>query len=376
MQTTLSMQTKADGRTILLGETPKTIRLRQFTEISEAQGYESELKFAQAVVTCNTTERLRMLMEYYKRKDYPNESVESYSQIIQSSQKMNTNIKSTEYKNVVKKKRARKPAMTRRKSSRQKSFKNDFTPPVVKPNKSDRLRNNASKYLRRKTESNPRDRSTVIETGLKEQRKTDRVKCCRSKTLEDDSTLSFGKNNDKSFGKTANHLEQKNDRITSVDSDELDNDKLENKSSNMSQKTSKIDANNYDESLSRGKDLLEAIAPVTNTENVCDDILNDILTGHSDTNYTPYSSSSEFHPTANTPLTSGRSQDSQDSSFLDELLFDCSQRSRDRTQIISSRYESSSREANSFSRSCEVMACVEKPHHCDKEQASIIDDLI
>ena len=369
------MQSKADGRTILLGETPKTIRLRQFTEISEAQGYESELKFAQAVVTCNATERLRMLMEYYKRKDYPNESVESYSQIIQSSQKMNTNIKSTEYKNVVKKKRARNPAMTRRKSSRQKSFKNAFKPPVVKPNKSDRLRNNASKYLRRKTEPNPRGRSTVIETGLKEQRKTDRVKCCRSKTLEDDSTLSFGKNNDKSIGKTADQLEQKNDRITSVDSDELDNDKLENKSSNMSQKTSEIDVNNHNESVSRGKDLVEAIAPVTNSENVCDDILNDILTGHSDANYTPYSSSNEFHPTVNTPLSSRRSQESQDSSFLDELLFDCSQRSRDRTQIISSRYESSSREANSYSGSCEV-ASVEKPHHCDKEQASIIDDLI
>ena len=356
------MQTTADGRTILLGETPKTIRLRQFTEISEAQGYESEVKFAQAVVNCNTAERLRMLMKYYERKDYPNESVESYSQIIQSSQEMNTSKSSKEDTNFVKKKSSRNPAKPSRKPSRQKSFKNVFKPHVVKPNKSDRLAKPPSKYLKTKTKLNPSDKSTVIKTSVKEKHKTD-------------STLSFRKNEDRSFGDTADILHMKNDRVTSVGSDEVDHDEVKNKSTNVSLKlTSVIAVTDYDETLSGGNSLVaegkslvaEVTSSGTNTKNLCDDILNDILTACSHTNIdsTQDSSSNKSHPTSNVFPLSGKHQDSQNSSFLDDLLFDRSRQTSNRTQGIS--YERPSRE----------VGCVEEPKHCKNEQASIIDDLI
>lgn len=363
MQRKLSLQSKADGRTILLGETPKTIRLRQFTEISEAQGYESDVEFARAVVNCNTMERLRMLMEYYKRKDYPNESVETYSQIMQSSQEMNTSKSSTEYKNFVEKKGSRNPAKPSRKSSRQKSFKN-----VFKPHKSDRLAKPPSKYLKTKTELNPSDRSTAIKTSVKEQHKTGRLQSFINSRLKDNSTLSFRKDDDKLFSNTADNLDTKSDRVTSVNCDEVDDDEVENKSSNVSLKTSEIDLIDHDETLTRGKSLVEASSSTRNTQNVCDEILNDILTACSHTNIDPTTntSSSESHPASNVPPLSGGHRDSQDSSFLDELLFDCSQRTHNRTQVISSRYENSSHEVE----------CVENAKHCKKEQASIIDDLI
>ena len=375
VQTKISMQTTADGRTILLGETPKTIRLRQFTEISEAQGYESEVEFAQAVVNCNTTERLRMLMKYYERKDYPNESVESYSQIIQSSQEMNTSKSSKEDTNFVKKKSSRNPAKPSRKPSRQKSFKNVFKPHVVKPNKIDRLPKPPSKYLKTKTKLNPSDKSTVIKTSVKEKHKTDRLQSFINSRLKDDSTLSFRKNEDGSYGDTADILHMKNDRVTSVGSDEVDHDEVKNKSTNVSLKlTSVIAVTDYDETLSRGNSLVaegkslvtEATSSGTNTKNLCDDILNDILTACSHTNIdsTQDSSSNKPHPTSNVFPLSGKHQDSQNSSFLDELLFDRSQKTSNRTQDIS--YESPSRE----------VGCVEEPKHCKNEQASIIDDLI
>ncbi|CAB3997697.1 Hypothetical predicted protein, partial [Paramuricea clavata] len=360
VQRKLSVQSKADGRSILFGETPKTIRLRQFTEISKAQGYKSEVEFARAVVCGNTTERLRMLMEYYKRKEYPNESIESYSQTIQSSQELNTGRNLKENEKVTKKKGSVNLARHYRKSStRQKSFTKVLKTPIAKPNKSDRHAKKCSKYLKTKAESNASESSTVSETTVKEQHKIERLESFASGKLERKAALSLRNNADKSFCNIAdNLLDKTTDRTNSA-------------ASYQTEAKSSMSPTDYGDDKSLDKGLVGATSCVspTNTENVCEDILNDILTACSDTNTrcTQYGRSlRELERTSNTPPLANRRQDSQSSSFLDEFLFECSQRAGNRSQDSLSQYESQGHKTE----------CVEQTNSCEKMQTSIIDDLI
>ena len=352
------MQSKADGRSIFFGETPKTIRLRQFTEISEAQGYKSEVEFARAVVCGNTTERLRMLMEYYKRKEYPNESIESYSQTIQSSQELSTGRDLKENEKVNKKKGSVNLARHYQKSStRQKSFTKVLKTPITKPNKSDRHAKKCTKYLKTKAESNASENSTVSETTVKEQHKIERLESFASGKLEHKAALSVRNNADKSLCNIADNLDKTTDRTNSA-------------ASYPTEAKSSMSPTDYGDDKSLDKGLVGATSCLspTNTENVCEDILNDILTAGSDTNTrcTQYGSSRELERTSNTPPLSNRRQDSQSSSFLDEFLFECSQIAGNRSQDSLSRYDSQGHKTE----------CVEQTNSCEKMQTSIIDDLI
>jgi hypothetical protein len=352
------VQRKADGRSILFAETPKTIRLRQFTEISKAQGYKSEVEFAQAVVSGNTTERLHMLMEYYRKKEYPNESIESYSQTIQSSQELNSG---KDKESATKKKGPVNHTRHCRKSST-KSFTKVLKASVVKPNKSNRLAKKRSTYLKTKAESKESESGTVSETD--EQHKTDGLESFESSKFKDKSALLLRNNANQSFSDIADNLEHKKTRRKSVSSGQVE------AKAGMSPKGSEDKllgvTTDYDESKSVDKGVVGAascVAPI-NTENACEDILNDILTACSETNtrYSQPGPSRDIERTSDTPPLSN----SESSSFLDEFLFECSQKTRNRTQDSLSQYGSPSNERK----------CVKKTNNCQKMQTSIIDDLI
>ena len=350
------MQRKADGRSILFAETPKTIRLRQFTEISKAQGYKSEVEFAQAVVSGNTTERLHMLMEYYRKKEYPNESIESYSQTIQSSQELNTGKNSKQHEESGTKKKGSLNHNRHCRKSSKKCFTKVLKASIVKPSKSNGLAKKRGTYVKES------EGGTVSEAD--EQLKTDRLVSSESNKLKDKSTLLLRNNEDQSCSNISENLGHKKERKNSVSIGQVKT------KSGMSSKGSEEKllsvTTDCEESKSVDKGVAGSASCVspTNTENACEDILNDILTACSDTNtrYSQAGPSRDIERTSDTPPLSN----SQSSSFLDEFLFECSQKTRNRTQDSLSQYGSPSNETK----------CVEKTNNCQKMQTSIIDDLI
>ena len=317
-------------------------------EISEARGFKSEVEFARTVVSCNMKERLDMLMDYYKTKKYPSDSIELFSQTSQSSQDYQRSSNSRKYS-------ANRGRRNRKSSTRKKCF---AKPPVVKPKKSDRSVKKGSKFLKSRTGSTASSR-----VGIQTNVKIDIAEC---RTVEHvagkSSTISI---TDESLDECKVYSVQlKNDQTKSNDGSRSEANPV--MSPNRSgDRTHCEKPNCSDYSLAR---RTSSCVPLTNNENVSEDILNDILTACSDTNtsYTRYSSSPNTGLFPNTPAIPNSFQESQ-SSFLDEFLFECSQRTYKRTEGTSSRTE----------RPRKTTENIEKNKIWEKMPASsIIDDLI
>lgn len=124
---------------ILFGETPKTIRMNQFLEMSREQGYESEVDLAKVVVNSKTRDRLNILREYYKTKHYPKENDLNYPESIESSpEKISDNTKVT--KRSTKSESPLKQTEYRcRRSSQKKSYTKVCKAPILKTSVTDWL---------------------------------------------------------------------------------------------------------------------------------------------------------------------------------------------------------------------------------------------
>ncbi|XP_028390617.1 DNA excision repair protein ERCC-6-like 2 isoform X2 [Dendronephthya gigantea] len=355
IQTKISVQSKANGRTTLYGETPKTIRIRQFMEISETRGFKSEIEFARTVVSCNTKERLDMLMNYYKTKKYPSDSIEFFSQTSQSSQDDKTSSNSRKYS-------TNSEGRYRKSSTRKKCFTKSS---VFKPKKSDRSVMKESKLSKSRTGSTARSR-VVSQASDKIDR--NRVGCS---TIEPEVGMSSTTNNAvKSLDNCkVNNVQLKNDQTKSNSCNQMEANPVISSKCSEDRTSNGEEVNCSDYSLARhtSSNTSSCVSP-KNNENVSEDILNDILTACSvaNTSYTRYRSSPNTGLSSNIPAITNSPQGSQ-SSFLDEFLFECSQRTCKRAAGTSSRNEPQKETTDNIgeNKTCEKMPT-----------SSIIDDLI
>ena len=291
MHKQFSKQSKTDGRSVLFGETPKTIRLRQFTEICTRRGYRSEIDFARAVIDADTTERLSMLIEYYKTKKYPDDSVESYSQIIQSSQDSNTRNASTENEQYIEKNSGANLVRNSRKITRRKTrFTKVLKQPFVKQNKSGRISKKCVLDLKAESKN---EKMGIVKASIESKRSDDNII---------DTTV--------------------NDKTKSLSNDLAVEDTL--------------------------------AVSLTNTKNICEDIVDELFTACSKT-------------TSSATCTSAQPKNVEDnlqSSFLDEFLLECSNGTNNNNENCLSRYNTSPHETTD---------CAGKNENL---KTSIIDDLI
>ena len=340
---------------ILFGETPKTIRFRQFTEISKAQGYKSDVDFARDVVCGNTTARLRMLMEYYKKKEYPDECIESFSQTI--SQELNTSKNSKDTEEFTKMKGLVNRTRHLKKSARQKSFTKVLKPPIVKPNKSSRLVKKRSKHLQTTAESNANESSKV--SKAKQQHKNERMDTSDRSKLKDKATVLLQSNAEKSPGRIVDNLEQKNDQKQVVDIDQTES----NLGMSRREGGNKLQSNRNDheeciksdnKAFAAMQAISTAVSPA-NADNACEDIFDDILTECKNAKCSKNYSSPDSKRPSYTPVESTSQDGSQSSSFLDEFLLECALRTHNGTETGLSQHK--------------------RPIN-EKVQTSIIDDLI
>ena len=366
VQRKFTVHSKADGRSILFGETPRTIRLRQFTEMSEAQGYKSTVEFARAVVSGDRTMRMRMLMEYYKKKEYPEECIESFSQTLSQELNASKNPKENEKFNKTKTS-ANRIKHFKTSSARQTSFRKVSKAPVVKPSKSRRLEKKRIRYLETTAES-----SKV--SKVKPQQKIDGSESSGCSKLEDEGTVLPQNNADKSRSSIVDNVEHKNDKKQSVGSGHVEpnsgvlpskesGDSLASVASDCKEST-KADAKT-------SKGITSCAVSSSNADNTCEDILNDILTaccdrntGRSKNSFSP----DNKRPSKTSSLSDTRQDDAQSSSFLDEFLFECSQRTNRTENALSPRQKPSN--------AVNATRLVEKTNSYDKMPTSIIDDLI
>ena len=361
---------KADGHSIIFGKTPKTIRLRQFTEISRAHGFESEVEFARAVIKGNTAERLGMLMEYYKTKEYPSESISLlYSQSNESSQDLNISDSKGDKTFTLKKTLA--SSTTRQRSlPKQKSFvKKEKRVRVVrsyattsKTNRIAKKRRNCSK-VKITAKHNANADNSLSNTADKEQQVSNGGKPFESCIVENIATISSARSIVRPLGNISDNLQLSKDQLLSCGSHSAETNSCFIQK--FSEDKSLSNTTNYNRTKSFEDNAIQPKSYVSSAANdqASQDILSEILTVCCDKpcapNIDPSPALCETGSTSNTSSIPERSQGSQSSTFLDEFLFECSQR------IPLEAYNSSPGHVSQSNNTCVLDI-----------QTSVIDDLI